>query len=112
MFPVNLGICQQLNYDCRKASDLMQMLFGIFPFVFLFSLITYKMKEETFRVWWNFAKWFVPTIIVITYLLQGVTGGGYLNTADSFSFAILFILYAVFVFVSIIKIVRAYRRSK
>lgn len=81
--------------------------------MFLFSLITYKMKDEVFQAWWSFARWYVPALIVATFLLNNAdTGSGYLNAGASLIFLILFILYAIFVLVSLIKIVCAYRWSK
>jgi len=32
--------------------------------IFIFSLITYKMREEVFQSWWRFARWFAPVIIL------------------------------------------------
>ena len=64
MFPVNLGICEKSAYDCRKISDSMQMILSIFSLVFIFSLITYKMRQEVFQSWWRFARWFAPVIIL------------------------------------------------
>lgn len=81
--------------------------------VFFFSLITYKMKEEVFHVWWSFARWFVPIIIVVTFLLENAgSGGGYLNAGRDFTVFILFILYSIFIITSLTKIVLAYRKMK
>ncbi len=34
----------------------------------LFSLITYKMKEEVFQAWRNFSYWFIPLSMVVIAL--------------------------------------------
>jgi len=82
----------------------------LFP-VFLFSLITYKMREEMFQAWWRFARWFVPVIIVVTFYFNSLPAPrGFLQSDPRPLF--LGILYIIFIFVSTIKIVRAYRRSK
>jgi hypothetical protein len=83
--------------------------------VFLLSLITYRLKEEVFRAWWNFACWFVPVIIVASFSLNGAGGGGLgISGAVSgaFNFLVLCMFYAVFIFVSLIRIVLAYRRTR
>src|SRR3989344_444294 len=85
--------------------------FVVIP-TFLFSLITYKMREEVFRAWWNFARWFVPIIIVVTYLTNSShQQSGFGGVAQgAFYFAILFVLYVIFTITSLVKIILAYRR--
>jgi hypothetical protein len=41
------------------ASNIITVLFIIIPF-FIFSLITYSMKEIIFQIWWKFARVWVP----------------------------------------------------
>jgi len=100
-----------------REDDIFGILFFIFTpliFVFFFSLITYKMKEGVFRAWWGFARWFAPVIIVVT-LLQNTahTPSGFGGVASgAFDFALLFILYALFILISLIRIARAYTRTK
>ncbi len=102
------GICNRVG-DFLNQDNLSYII--IAPFFLLLSLITYKMKEETFRSWWNFARWFVPIIMVVTFLLEHAgSGGGYLNAGQDFTFFILFILYSILIITSLTKIVLAYRR--
>jgi|GEM_PF-1048932 len=78
-----------------------------------FSIITYKMKEEIFQSWWSFARWFVPVIIAVAFFFENAGGGGgFLGPDQSFMAFTLGLLYVIFVFVSIIKIVLAYRRVR
>jgi len=94
--------------------DLLGIVLLIFspliPF-FIFSLITYKMREEAFRAWWNFACWFVPIIIVVT-LLQNI--GPFSRGRDfiGFNMWLLGMLYIIFVIVSIIRILLVYKKKK
>ncbi len=46
------------------------ILFIFFPLlaVFLFSLITYRMKDEVFQVWRNFSYWFIPLTMFLTLI--------------------------------------------
>jgi hypothetical protein len=89
------------------------LAFTLLPLISLlfFSLITYKMRDNVFRAWWNFARWFVPIIIVATIALNNSSGGGVLGMDQDFTFLILFILYAILVIVSITKICFAYRKK-
>ncbi len=86
------------------------VLMTFLPILFL-SLITYKMREEVFHAWWNFARWFAPVIILVTLFLNNASGGGTLGMDDMFTALILFILYTILVVVSVVKIVRAHKRS-
>ena len=80
---------------------------------FLLSLITYKMHNDVFRSWWNFARWWTPVIIVVTVVLNNLSGGGgYLGMDTVFNGLIYSVLYGVFVLVSLVKIVRSYNNSK
>ncbi|MDO8521609.1 MAG: hypothetical protein Q7S52_05835 [bacterium] len=104
---------------CRIRDDdfLGQLFFVLLPLlpVFVFSLITYWMREEVFRAWWNFARWFAPVIIVVTLLqnMQGGRGGGLGGVMSSgFDILVLGLFYTIFIIVSLWKIVRAYNRSK
>ncbi|MBI2439449.1 MAG: hypothetical protein HYV45_02525 [Candidatus Moranbacteria bacterium] len=85
----------------------------LFPFIvmFLLSLLTYKMKDEVFQSWFRFALWFVPVIIVFQYIFMNSKGGGNIGNND---FAIFFtsVFYVIFILVSLIKITRAYKRTK
>ncbi|MDO8482024.1 MAG: hypothetical protein Q7S75_03000 [bacterium] len=91
-----------------------QLAFALIPLLplLLLSLITYKMKDEVFRAWWNFARWWVPLIIIVTILLENAGGGGTLGMDKDFTAFILIILYSVLVIVSLVKIVRAYLKTR
>ena len=90
----------------------------IFSLIFLtppllLSLITYRMKDEVFRAWWNFARWWVPVIIVVTILLENAgSGGGTLGLDQDFKLLVLGIFYSILVIVSLIRIVQAYPEKK
>jgi len=44
-----------------------------FPSIFLFSLITYKMRDEIYQAWWNLARWW---LLISTPLTLFVPEGG------------------------------------
>ena len=70
------------------------------------------MKEEVFQAWWRFARWWVPVIIGVTFLLGNMSGGGTLGMDRDFTVFILGILYTILVVTSLLKIIRAYSQSK
>ena len=84
--------------------------------IFIFSLITYKMREEVFQSWWRFVRWFAPVIILVTFLInsQRQSGGMGISGAirSSFNLFIIGIFYAIFIITSTIKIILTYRDKK
>ena len=68
-------VCGALGYVERVLEPLSFALF-LAPLLFLLSLITYRMKDEVFRAWWRFARWWVPVIIAVTLFVQNAGGGG------------------------------------
>jgi hypothetical protein len=118
LFILDSHVCY-INETCKTVrrafnQDIFTIIF-ITPPLFLLSLITYRLKEEVFRAWWNFARWFVPVVIVASFFLNGAGGGGLgISGAVSgaFNFLVLCIFYAVFILVSLIRIVLAYRRTR
>ncbi len=101
---------------CRiHDDDPLGLVFFIFlPLLptFLLSLITYKMRDEVFRAWWGFARWWVLVIVATMLFLENAGGGGTLGMNKDFTVFILGILYAILVLTSLFKIIRAYSQSK
>jgi hypothetical protein len=59
--------------DCPYIlSDFVMILFPIIP-LFLFSLITYKMREEIFQAWWKFARVWIPVSMLAVLLSPSYT---------------------------------------
>ncbi len=107
------NFCGSYRGICKDVYGLIVYLFFPLPFVFLLSLITYKMRDEVFRAWWGFAVWFVPMIIAVTFLLENAgSGGGYLGMQKDFNFLVLFVFYSIFIITSLVRIILAYRRLK
>ena len=102
----NLFFCSD-SYEVNTISIL-----PLLP-IFILSLITYKMQDEVFRAWWGFARWWVPVIIAVTLFLQNAGGGGGWGLGSGgFDILILSIFYAIFVITSLVKIVRAYLKTR
>lgn len=102
--------CRGLWEEINLLGEMLLVVISVFPFL----LITYRMKDGVFRTWWNFARWFVPIIIVVTFLQniapkQSGFGG---VTSGSFNFLVLVIFYSIFVIVSLVRIILAYKYTK
>ncbi len=106
--------CSYASFGVPETVSLLSLFFG--SFLLLFSLITYKMRDEVFRAWWGFARWWVPVIIVVTFLLENAGGGGGMGisgaVSSGFDALVLIILYSILVITSLVKIVRAYLKTK
>ncbi|MEK7144312.1 MAG: hypothetical protein AAB794_00400 [Patescibacteria group bacterium] len=78
--------------------------------VLVISILTYKIRDEVFRAWVNFAKWWVPLQIFLV-LIFPVGGGGYLvNIFDKQLVAI--ILSALFTIISLLLILYKWFSSR
>lgn len=124
--PITFGLCKNITEygtDNRYCSETIfeipegVLLLGLFigGLTLFFSLLTYKMKDQVFQAWWGFARWFVPLIIVSTLLLEtGIMGGGggWGIGSGIVEFTILFLLYLIFILVSLIRIIWAYIKTR
>lgn len=85
----------------------------VFPPLFLLSLLTYRMQDEVFRAWWNFARWLVPIIVLVTVLVNLMPSNrGFFNMDALVYLLVLAPLYAILILVSLWKIVSKYRELK
>ncbi len=120
-----LGLISQNNYEaCFYSNEYGHttnycelFIFSFLPLLLFmpFSVILYFFRDEVFDAWWHFARWFVPVIIVVTFLLEGGGGGGLgIGGAISGAFNVLVIsiFYIIFIVTSLIKIYRAYLKTK
>lgn len=109
----NIWVNEVVSGNIEWCKPLAYALMPLLPLLVL-SLITYKMRDEVFRAWWNFARWWVPVIIVLTFLLNNAsgTGGGYLGMGQDFIFLIQGILYTILILGSLWKIIRTHLQLK
>jgi len=111
-FCYNSLSCQNL-FDNVIIKVFLFFCFFVFLPLFPFSLLTYRLHDSVFRAWWNFARWFVPIIILITFWLEANDhGGGWGVGSGLGTIFILVPLYAIFILTSLWKIVRAYSITK
>ena len=68
LFATRFGICPPEGYVCEDALNPIAQVISIFFPVFLLALITYKMRVDVYRVWFRFARWWVPLSIFATLI--------------------------------------------
>lgn len=121
LFSLGSNLCYS-SLACREFSeskivdifnsDYLLTLFVFLP-TLLLSLITYKMRDEVFRAWWNFARWIVLVIVLATLLINLMPSNhGFFNMDALIYLLVLAPLYGVFILGSLWKIVRTYRKLK
>ena len=77
--------------------------------LFIFSLITYKMRDEIFQSWWRFARVWVPLSMIVTFFTPSYTHNWMFPIVKA---NVALLLSAIFIIVSFIKITQAYRSKK
>ena len=79
--------------------------------LFLFSLITYKMRDEVFRVWWHLARWWIP-ISMLLVLTMPEDNGAFMNINKGFTAVVMSILFAILSTVIVITAFVASRKKR
>lgn len=109
-FSKEIGICAAYSYSlCLDFSNQFAEILMPFFALLLLSLITYRMREEVYRAWFRFARWYVP-IAMLLILITPEYGGGLFNPVQKGS--VSFVLTALFFIISLLLIAIQYFRSK
>lgn len=95
--------CGGVYGRCVEMLHLFSLVFFPILPLFLFSLITYFMREEIFQAWWRFARVWVPASMV-AILLAPAYASDWMFPIDKGRVAFFFSV--VFVIVSLILIIR------
>jgi hypothetical protein len=80
--------CGENNYDCRSNLLYFNSYLFLFLPILLFSIITYFIKEEVFRVWLKFTYWYFPVYILVILFLSDNSGGFFSYLLSSKFFAV------------------------
>jgi hypothetical protein len=110
-------------YENKTCSHLQDVFGGndwliitiIAPVVLVFSLITFWMKDEVFKKWFKFTSWYIPILagIFLFFAVQENSSWGASGSiTKGINLLIELFFSAIFVIVSMVKIVRAYKVSK
>ncbi len=69
-----LSSCRHEKY-CSSVTEIGVIYLLPFISIFIFSLITLKLKESTFKLWKIFSFWVIPIFLIIISLLPTRTHG-------------------------------------
>jgi len=101
LFATKLGICS-INSSCIFTTDPIAETLLIFIPVFILSLITHKLKNETFQAWLKFSYVWIPLTIILTLLVPE-----YSNSLVPVEKAgVSFLMSALFLLISLIIIIK------
>ena len=95
-FSVDLGICSGYPSKCTDLTYLLVIFSFIFIAIFVFSLLTFKLKDTTFISWRNFSLWAIPlSLIIITFLPTQTHGLDFVPIVKGTVIIFLTILYSI-----------------
>lgn len=103
-------LCGGYPGSCVDTLFNSSMLLFVFPFVFLFSLITYFLPEAVFRAWARFTTWWIPLQIVLVFLTPESFPGAFISIIDRQVVAI--ILSGLFAIISLLIVLISWFRSR
>ena len=69
IFSSKIGLCDPYNGACTDEYDSLSEIFQIFIPVLLFSLITYKLRDEVFDTWVKFVMWWVLGTFILVLIV-------------------------------------------
>lgn len=102
-FSIDIGICSSYASKCSDKSYLFVIFSFIFIPIFIFSLITFKLKESVFNSWRSFSIWAVFFIIVIvTFFPTRISGFDVVSVTKGLVMFFLTILYSIISLIFII----------
>lgn len=102
--------CGVYEYLCKATGGLVLNLFIVFP-LFLFSLVTYFMREEVFQAWIKIARWWVLASILIV-LVMPTYNGPFLPLDKGHVAVLMAALFAIASIVSILEVTVRLRSKK
>ncbi|MBI5003712.1 hypothetical protein HZC00_01310 [Candidatus Kaiserbacteria bacterium] len=68
LYATQIGLCAVVNQSCSEFFD--PITENLIPFLplFILSLITFKMRDEVYRTWFRFARWWIPFSIMLIFI--------------------------------------------
>ena len=84
-------ICRN-KFECTEI--LYTIMLALFPIIllFIFSLITYKMREEVFAAWWKFARVFIPLSVFAVLIAPSYSNNSFFPIDEKGSVLLYFCL--------------------
>lgn len=95
-FSIDIGICLDYPNSCNKNSELVAVYTMLFISMFLFSLLTFKLKQETYNAWRNFSFFYLLVfLILLSFIPMRTHGLDYLPITKGLVSFLLSIIYSI-----------------
>ncbi len=91
---------QNSIFFCSHSYQVFTTPFVVFIPFFIFSLITYSLREEVFRSWISFARWWVPLSAVFAIITPRQIPGSFSVPAKGpvvLFFSLLFVIVSIII---------------
>ena len=99
--------------QCRQIDESIDLISTLLLFtipMFLFSLVTYLLREEIFRTWIRFTLWWVPLSFVIILFSSSRQSANIVGLSDQAIFGTL--AFGLYVLISLIIIAWKYSATR
>lgn len=95
-----------INYQVNKFFEIFSLSLAPLILLIPFWIIFLFVRKEVFDYWLSFSVWFLPLSMGIVFFLywRGESGGGWGISSGIGEFFVSFILYAIFISVSLARI--------
>jgi hypothetical protein len=111
-YSYKIGLCEVGEVLCRNEYRSWGSVFLFFPFLFIFSLLTYFAPDRIFQSWWKFARIAIP----ICFVLSAFTSYNYSQSTDVFEGLIyiptFILIYGTFTIGSLWQIWKGWRKGR
>ncbi len=104
--------CQDKFFFCRDQTLWLIDLLRFFPILFILSLVTYKLRDEIFRMWIRFAQWFLAISVALILIAPNTsTDWMFPNDKGRISFFLSILFFLISLIIIGIKSVFVYRKK-
>ena len=111
LFTYIFGKSNYCSLNCYRSFELLIIYSLISIPFFVFSIITYKLKESTFILWRNFTVWAIPiSLVIISFVPTNTHGMDFLLLVKGTVILALTTLYTI---ISLILIIyKSFKKEK
>ena len=101
LFSTQLGICN-INSSCVFIFDPIAETLLVFVTLFFLSLLTYSIRDETYKIWFRFSRIWVPLTVLLVLITPEYSNSliPIEKGAVSFIFSILFLLISLIIIIT------------
>ncbi len=111
----DIGLCSSVDYQCLTNTDRFEYILYVIPLSLLFSVISLFAKEAVFKVWWRFARFAIPAVLVASFVISlelHHSPGGWFNVDKEVDLAMTSFIYLLFILGSAWQMYHGFRAKE